>query len=73
MDPHSQPSSQPPQDFRTTPAKTIAYFVLVIGGGQVLVPLLLCAFLFSKSMKRHPTLLVYLLSWVAFSLAACFL
>ncbi|KZV86237.1 hypothetical protein EXIGLDRAFT_752925 [Exidia glandulosa HHB12029] len=29
--------------------------------------------MFSRGLKRHPTLLVYLLSWVAFSIATCFL
>lgn len=62
-----------PPDYRSSRAKTVAYYVLVIAGGQVLVPLLLCLFLFNKGFKRHPTLLLYLLSWVAYSVASCLL
>jgi hypothetical protein len=60
-------------DHRATASKQTAYYTLVILGGQALVPLLLALFLINRSFNRHPTLLVYLLSWVCFSISACLL
>ncbi|KZV79207.1 hypothetical protein EXIGLDRAFT_782642 [Exidia glandulosa HHB12029] len=60
-------------DHRTSLDKTVAYFILVIVGGQILLPISLWTLTSSKNTRRHPTLHMFLLSWVFFSVSACFL
>jgi len=60
-------------DYRASAPRLYAYLAIAIVGGQVLVPLLLVSFLFTRGLRRHPTLLNFLVSWIVYSIAVCLL
>jgi len=51
----------------------VFFFVLQIVGAHVFLPILLAIFLFSKRLKRHPTLINLCITWILSGIFSCIL
>ncbi|KAH7104096.1 hypothetical protein BKA62DRAFT_693514 [Auriculariales sp. MPI-PUGE-AT-0066] len=59
-------------DYRVSPALETVYLSVVIGGGQILIPVLLILSCI-RGFSRHPSLLQFLASWLWYSVATSLL
>lgn len=57
---------------RFTPG-TLTFFLFLIIGGHVLLPLLLAASIISREAHRNPTFLSWIIAWMIYSVSMCLL
>ncbi|KAG9000615.1 hypothetical protein FRB95_004561 [Tulasnella sp. JGI-2019a] len=56
-----------------TPTTLLLWYWILIIGGQVLLPFLLCTMLLSRNVRRDPTLISMISSWIVFTVIMCLL
>ncbi|KAI0328134.1 hypothetical protein GY45DRAFT_1372588 [Cubamyces sp. BRFM 1775] len=60
----------PPPDLR---ALTPVFLTIQLAGGHIGLPILVATFLFSKTAKRHPTVVNFCVIWILYSIIYCLL
>ncbi|KAI0756825.1 hypothetical protein C8Q80DRAFT_1091399 [Daedaleopsis nitida] len=60
----------PPPDMRGLDS---VFFAIHILGGHIGLPILVATFLFSKTAKRHPTVINFCVTWILYSIIYCLL
>lgn len=59
-------------DHRTS-ATLLAWYWILIVGGQILLPFLLATMIWSRNVRRDPTLVNMIISWIIFTVVLCML
>lgn len=49
------------------------YYNLLLVGGQICLPILILILCISKRVKRHPTIINFLVTWIIYSIIYCLL
>ena len=52
---------------------TPVFFAIHLAGGHIGLPILVGTFLFSKTAKRHPTIVNFCVTWIFYSVIYCLL
>ena len=60
----------PPPDLRYL---TPVFFAIHLVGGHIGLPILVATFTFSKTAKRHPTVVNFCMTWIVYSIIYCLL
>ena len=60
----------PPPNLR---ALTPVFLTIQLAGGHIGLPILIATFLFSKTAKRHPTVVNFCVIWILYSIIYCLL
>ncbi|KAH9932408.1 hypothetical protein B0H21DRAFT_760604 [Amylocystis lapponica] len=60
-------------EFPNLRSLTPVYFALHLVGGHIGLPFLVCTFLVSKSIHRHPTIINFCITWIIYSIIYCLL